>query len=144
MASEVTSNISGLTSNVTYYVRSYATNSQGTSYGKETSFTTASIPALSLHNTFWEGTYDAPAGTYPIYLRLTVGSDLRCQAGWSNGPGIYNAEVFTGTINSAGTTITWDDHGTWTFQAPWSVSGNSMTGSGQRSGFQFTFTLHRQ
>ena len=35
-----TSNISGLTANTTYYVRSYATNSQGTAYGNELNFTT--------------------------------------------------------------------------------------------------------
>ena len=35
-----TSNISGLATNTTYYVRAYATNTAGTSYGTEVSFTT--------------------------------------------------------------------------------------------------------
>ncbi|MFV5692098.1 DUF1566 domain-containing protein [Flavobacterium sp. LT1R49] len=35
--------VSGLTSSTTYYVRSYAINSQGTSYGSELSFTTAAF-----------------------------------------------------------------------------------------------------
>ncbi len=35
-----TSNLSGLTSNTTYYVRAYATTIRGTSYGNEVSFTT--------------------------------------------------------------------------------------------------------
>lgn len=35
-----TSSISGLTPNTTYYVRAYATNSVGTSYGNEVTFTT--------------------------------------------------------------------------------------------------------
>ncbi len=35
-----TSNQSGLTQNTTYYVRAYATNSVGTAYGNEVSFTT--------------------------------------------------------------------------------------------------------
>ena len=34
------SDISGLTANVTYYVRAYATNEYGTGYGEEKSFTT--------------------------------------------------------------------------------------------------------
>jgi hypothetical protein len=34
------SNISGLTPNTTYYVRAYATNSMGTAYGNEITFTT--------------------------------------------------------------------------------------------------------
>ncbi len=37
---EFTSSITGLNNNVTYYVRAYATNSHGTSYGEERSFTT--------------------------------------------------------------------------------------------------------
>jgi uncharacterized protein (TIGR02145 family) len=35
-----TSNLTGLSANTTYYVRAYATNSQGTAYGNEISFTT--------------------------------------------------------------------------------------------------------
>ena len=35
-----TSNITGLTANTTYYVRAYATNEKGTSYGEQKSFTT--------------------------------------------------------------------------------------------------------
>ncbi len=37
-----TSSISGLVENTTYFVRAYATNSQGTAYGNEISFTTTS------------------------------------------------------------------------------------------------------
>jgi len=36
-----TSNLTGLTAATTYYVKAYATNNQGTSYGEEKSFTTA-------------------------------------------------------------------------------------------------------
>jgi len=39
--------ITGLTSGVTYYVRSYATNSAGTNYGTQQSFTTLVFPSLS-------------------------------------------------------------------------------------------------
>ena len=37
-----TSNLTGLTAGTTYYVRAYATNASGTSYGNEVSFTTSS------------------------------------------------------------------------------------------------------
>ena len=40
---EFVSNISELSDSTTYYVRSYATNSEGTSYGEEYSFTTLKI-----------------------------------------------------------------------------------------------------
>ncbi len=38
-----TSNISGLTGNTLYYVRAYAVNSEGTSYGQEVTFTTSPL-----------------------------------------------------------------------------------------------------
>ncbi len=41
------SNLIGLSENTTYYVRAYATNSIGTAYGNEVSFTTTSAPAFS-------------------------------------------------------------------------------------------------
>lgn len=41
------SNISGLTPNTTYFVRAYATNSVGTAYGNELSFTTAFLPTVT-------------------------------------------------------------------------------------------------
>jgi hypothetical protein len=45
------SNITGLTSGTTYYVRAYATNAVGTSYGNEFSFT----PALTIGNVYQGG-----------------------------------------------------------------------------------------
>tara|TARA_R110002050_G_C8898931_1_gene509986 strand:- start:15 stop:1292 length:1278 start_codon:yes stop_codon:yes gene_type:complete len=49
--------ITGLTANTTYYVRAYATNTQGTSYGNEVSFITTLVP---LETEFFE---DEIAGT---------------------------------------------------------------------------------
>ena len=42
-----TSTLSGLIGNTTYYVRAYATNSQGTTYGTQVSFTTIDVPTLT-------------------------------------------------------------------------------------------------
>jgi hypothetical protein len=42
-----TSSITGLTANTTYYVRAYATNSVGTAYGAEKSFTTPTLPTVT-------------------------------------------------------------------------------------------------
>lgn len=41
-----TANISGLTGNTQYYVRAYATNSAGTSYGSSVNFTTTNSPYI--------------------------------------------------------------------------------------------------
>jgi len=43
-----TSNITGLTANTPYYVRAYATNSAGTAYGSQVSFTTTSSELFQL------------------------------------------------------------------------------------------------
>ncbi len=48
-----TSNISGLTTNTTYYVRAYATNEAGTAYGEQKTFTTntdVTIPTVTTNN----------------------------------------------------------------------------------------------
>jgi len=41
-----TSNITGLTTSTLYYVRAYATNANGTSYGAQVSFTTSALPQI--------------------------------------------------------------------------------------------------
>ena len=46
-----TSSLTGLTPNTTYYVRSYATNAQGTNYATQTSFTTLAVAAPTLAST---------------------------------------------------------------------------------------------
>ena len=53
-----TSNITGLTSNTTYYVCAYATNSVGTAYGVQESFTTTSgtvvnLPSVTIGTQIW-------------------------------------------------------------------------------------------
>ena len=48
-----TSSLTGLTVNTTYYVRSYATNSEGTFYGNEISFTAST--SLSIGDTYQGG-----------------------------------------------------------------------------------------
>ena len=49
---DFTSNITGLIPNTTYYVRAYASTSQGTGYGEEVSFTTLDIPAGAMNSLF--------------------------------------------------------------------------------------------
>lgn len=44
---EFTSSLTGLTTGTTYYVRAYATNSIGTTYGNEVSFKTTAVPTLT-------------------------------------------------------------------------------------------------
>jgi uncharacterized protein (TIGR02145 family) len=48
-AGSFTGNLTGLSGNTTYYVRSYATNNQGTAYGAQVSFTTPVLPVTTIN-----------------------------------------------------------------------------------------------
>src|SRR5690606_19111998 len=53
--------ITGLNAETTYYVRAYAINSEGTSYGSGESFTTPSNPSLTLSSSATDNTIDSGA-----------------------------------------------------------------------------------
>ncbi len=59
------SNLSELTSGTTYFVRAYATNSAGTTYGNEMSFTTVAVPITNV--TDFDGN---------VYDIITIGSQI--------------------------------------------------------------------
>ena len=68
-----TSNLTGLTSGTKYYVKAYATNSAGTSYGNEVSFTTTSAPGI---NEVWiQGSAFTPAT-----ITVSAGTTIK----WTN------------------------------------------------------------
>lgn len=71
------SNLTGLVDGTQYFVRAYATNSSGTSYGNEVTFTTAAIPAAN------EITIQAFAFV-PQTLTVSVNSTVK----WKNLDGI--------------------------------------------------------
>ncbi len=100
-----TSSVTGLTANTVYYLRAYATNSSGTAYGNEVSFTTQSTSGGSvITETFESGTkggYAAASVTLSsgswMFSESVIGSDandrkngtkaarLRGQHGSNNG-----------------------------------------------------------
>ena len=51
----ITSSLTGLAQNTTYYVRAYATNSVGTAYGAEINFTTSTISNADIGNPYQGG-----------------------------------------------------------------------------------------
>ena len=69
-----TSNITGLTANTLYYVRAYATNSAGTAYGSEVSFTTSatSTYTISVSSSPTNGGSVTGGGTYQQGQSCTV------------------------------------------------------------------------
>ena len=98
-----TSSLTGLTANTTYYVRSYATNTAGTNYGTQVSFTTlAAIPA-----TFATTTSSAITG-----YSATISSNITTNNGanvtergvcysTSSGPTTSNSKLTNGSGNGA-------------------------------------------
>ena len=56
-----TSNITGLSAGTVYYLRSYATNSAGTAYGSEVSFTTTATPVPNITTAIVTGISDTGA-----------------------------------------------------------------------------------
>jgi len=57
-----TSNLSGLTPDTTYHVRAYATNSVGTDYGSEVTFTTDTVPTVTTTSITNVGSSSADSG----------------------------------------------------------------------------------
>jgi uncharacterized protein (TIGR02145 family) len=108
-----TSNLSGLTINTTYYVRAYATNSVGTAYGDELSFTTTNNSGGS--------------GNVPSLTTLTV-SDIAGSSATSGGT-ITN----TGVSNVTQRGVVWGI-------TPNPTTTNSSTNDGIGSG-SFTSNL---
>jgi plastocyanin len=92
------SNLSGLLDGTQYFVRAYATNSSGTFYGNEVSFTTVSIPASNVV------TILSSAFT-PQTLTVAVNSTVK----WKNNDGFAhtvtsNTSLFdSGNISGGGT-----------------------------------------
>ena len=90
------SNITGLTANTLYYIRAYATNSIGTSYGNQLIFTTLSSPFF-IGQPFGGGIifYIDPTGLHGL---ISAGLDQSNGVGW----GCYQT-LIGGTTTTIGT-----------------------------------------
>lgn len=100
-----TSSLSGLLTNTTYYVRAYATNSIGTTYGTATSFSTLASP-LTVGQSYQGG----------IIAYLFQPGDPGYVSGQTHG-------LIT-TTSTLSTTVTWGCSGT-------AISTNTSLGAGQ-------------
>ena len=86
------SNISGLATGTLYYVRAYATNSSGTVYGNEVSFTTLATPstpvssaATNITQTGFSANWNASSGATGYYLDVSTSSTfVSFVTGYSN------------------------------------------------------------
>src|SRR5690606_8321688 len=121
---EFTVAVTGLTAATTYYYRAYATNSEGTAYGDEVSFTTTAAPVTG--GVFWFDDFEDASnpssgtrtpsnngGSTTAYFKRTDGSDMDLTT-VSDGPylskeGTYfwAGEDHDGSFSSAEQTIVW-------------------------------------
>ena len=103
-----TTSMTGLTPNTTYYVRAYATNTAGTSYGAQVSFTTGPVVTLSVDN----ATIAENGGTATVTATLSsaAASDVTVTLGYTGtatgGGTDYTASESTITIAAGSTTGT--------------------------------------
>ena len=113
-----TSTLTGLTSNTTYYVRAYATNSFGTSYGIQNSFTTQTTPSVSIGQSFQGGivayifqpgdigyvsgqTHGIIATINDISTGIIWGTAyVTGTTGWEIGEGLANTNLIVNTIGA--------------------------------------------
>jgi hypothetical protein len=122
------SSLTGLDEGTTYYVRAYATNSMGTSYGEERSFTTLEVvvPTVSISSLTWEskatvmvniddsglGTVSARGvawstapnptieGTHTSFDRPAIGFGVQID-GWTAGTTYYLRAYATNEVGTA-------------------------------------------
>jgi hypothetical protein len=123
------SSITGLTALTTYYARAYATNSVGTAYGNEISFTTTALPANSAGTlTVTTGTSSAGGGYSPrnviaIWIRTSSGAFVKSLmvlaatrkydlSNWASNSGQNTTNATTGATQSSYTTRTCTWNGT--------------------------------
>lgn len=116
-----TSSITGLTVNTTYYLRAYATNAQGTSYGSEVTFTAVAASSGSLSasvtTTTYNGSY-APMHVLAIWITNSSGSFVKSlmvyAAARKNHLTNWYAATSTGNTTDATTGATLSSHSSHT------------------------------
>ncbi|MFA5926665.1 MAG: DUF2341 domain-containing protein, partial [Patescibacteria group bacterium] len=110
-AEAFTKTITGLTLNTTYYIRAYATNSIGTSYGSYVSFTTSQVPAVQFTLASSSGAESTLSPSIEISIPSqsseNVSVSYAVTGGTATGSGTdYTLASGTATITAGGTTTT--------------------------------------
>ena len=82
-----TSNLTGLTAGLTYHVRAFATNSAGTAYGNDISFTATTGCQAGIFVAGWDDVYN-------------ISGNIRTPKVWVNNSGTYSGGALPFTANS--------------------------------------------
>jgi hypothetical protein len=94
-----TSNMTGLSSGVTYYVRAYATNSEGTFYGEEVSFGTQKSPVLSTDSI--TNIVETTATAYGNITDLGIPNPTAHGFCWSTSPNPTTSDSYTDELEAS-------------------------------------------
>jgi uncharacterized membrane protein len=107
---DYTADMTGLQPDTTYYVRAFATNDVGTSYGDEISFTTSSYPVVTF--TVDNGATVLQGASISIHsTTLTTGSDGTARISLPNGTYSYTVSDNGYTTSSGSVTLSDSDSG---------------------------------
>lgn len=102
------SSITGLAPNTLYYVRSYATNSQGTSYGNQETFTTLANNPITLTSSPFTLNFDGTNPPLPTGVSIKTGANsttLGNDATYNNANNYHWATVSAGARSYASGTL---------------------------------------
>ncbi|MBR4535393.1 MAG: T9SS type A sorting domain-containing protein [Bacteroidales bacterium] len=132
-----TSNITGLTTGTTYYVRAYATNSAGTSYGEQRSFTAVvdagySCPGAATVTDYDNNTYNTVQIGNQCWMKKNLrtthysdGTSIPLGSSTSNTTAYYYVDNNISNVSTYGYLYNWP-----------AVMGNSSSSSANPSGVQ--------
>ncbi|TRZ72724.1 MAG: hypothetical protein D4R97_05650 [Bacteroidetes bacterium] len=133
------SNLTGLTANTLYYVRAYATNSAGTSYGNELTFTTLPIPVLPTVYTATITNITQHTATSGGHVTSDGGATVTARGVcWSTSPNPTTANSHT--IDGSGTGIFVSNLTGLTPTTPYYVRAYATNSVGTSYGNQLNFT----
>jgi hypothetical protein len=136
-----TSTLAGLTPSTTYYVRAYATNSVGTAYGNEVSFTTSSYSITIDTLATWELTglnVTSPAWG-PSPLPAQNASSSVSTPGWTRGSGVLLTAAGVATTGTP-TSNAWGGNGWDAYTLGGASSLDSTIARGDFVSITFTIT----
>lgn len=134
-----TSNLTGLMANTSYYVRAYATNSAGTVYGNQVSFTTSgsvSLPTVTTESITNINPTNASGGGNVTSQGSSNVTDRGVCWSTSSTPTIFDAHTFDG----GGTGSFISNLIGLTPNTPYYVRAYATNGSGTAYGNQISFT----
>jgi hypothetical protein len=97
------SNMTGLTNGTTYHIRAYATNSVGTAYGEEVTFSTVSIGMAQLSTTAMSGITETAAVSGGNIINNGGSAVSARGVCWSTSPNPTTADLRTSNGSGSGT-----------------------------------------